>query len=135
MSKAAFACWDNRIAPVFDTAREIRLVETDGGEIAAESREHLGEGLPAQRALRLAELGVDTLVCGAISRPLHEMIVSSGIRVFPFIAGDLKEIIRAWRADALRSDAFAMPGCCGRVGWRGRGRGRRGGCRRGRIDR
>jgi predicted Fe-Mo cluster-binding NifX family protein len=131
MSKAAFACWDNRIAPVFDTAREIRLVETDGTGIAAESREQLGEGMPAQRALRLAELGVDTLVCGAISRPLHEMVVSSGIRVFPFVAGDLQEIIRAWRAGALRGDAFAMPGCCGRGGWRGRGRGRRGGYRRG----
>lgn len=126
MDKAAFACCDDRIAPVFDTARRIRLVEADSRRIAAESEEPLGEEMPARRAMRLAELGVGTLVCGAISKPLYEMVVSHGIRVIPFVAGDLKEIVRAWLAGALRGDAFAMPGCCGRGGRRfcGRGRGR-----------
>lgn len=126
MGKAAFACCDGRIAPVFDTARRVRLVEADAGGISAESEEPLGEEMPARRARRLAELGVGTLVCGAISRPLHEMVVSHGVQVVPFVAGDLREIIRAWLSGALRGDAFAMPGCCGRGGrgLRGRGRGR-----------
>jgi predicted Fe-Mo cluster-binding NifX family protein len=124
MTKAAFACWDNRIAPVFDTARKIHLVEVESGRIAAESSEPLRDDLPVQRAFHLAELGVDTLVCGAISKPLHEMIASHGIQVIPFVAGDLVEIILAWRAGALCGDAFTMPGCCGRGGRRFRGRGR-----------
>ncbi len=131
MNKAAFACNEDRIAPVFDTARRVRLVEAGSGRILAASEEALGEEMPARRAARLEELGAGTLVCGAISRPLHEMVASRGILVIPFVAGDLDEIVAAWLSGALRGDAFAMPGCCGRRGRGFRGRGRRGGFGRG----
>lgn len=110
--KAAFAAWENRIAPVFDVARKIHLVETEGAKVIRETQELLPTDLPVQRALRLAELTVDTLVCGAISRPLQEMVAAHGIRIIAFVAGDLQEVIRAWLTGSLDSDAFAMPGCC-----------------------
>jgi len=109
--KAAFATWNNRIAPVFDVAQDILLVETDSGRIVAESEEILPEELPVHKALRLAELGVDTLVCGGISRPLLATVTGYGIRVIPFIAGDLREVIEAWLGSRLTGDAFTMPGC------------------------
>jgi predicted Fe-Mo cluster-binding NifX family protein len=121
MMKTAFATWDNRIAPVFDIARQIHLVEAESGRIVAETEEVLADDMPVQKALRLAELGADTLVCGAISRLLQDMVASYGIRVIPFVAGDLREIIQAWLSDNLEHDVFAMPGCCGRGGRRFRG--------------
>ena len=123
MTITAFAHWDDRIAPVFDIARRIHVVETDEGRIVAETGEVLADGLPTQKAHRLVELGVGTLVCGAISRPFHEMVAAYGIRVIPFVAGDLSEVIQAWLSGNLERDAFAMPGCSGR------GRGRRHGMR------
>jgi len=114
MMKAAFAHWDNRIAPVFDIARQIHVVESESGRIVAETEEVLSQDLPVQKVLRLAELGVGTLVCGAISRPLHEMVSAYGIRVTPFVAGALREVIQAWLKGGLAGDSFAMPGCCGR---------------------
>jgi len=120
MMKAAFAVWKDRIAPVFDVARQIHLVEAEGGRIARETQEPLANDLPVQKAIRLAELGAGTLVCGAISRPLQEMVSAYGIRVIPFVAGDLREVIQVWLTGGLNWDAFAMPGCRGR--WRERGR-------------
>jgi predicted Fe-Mo cluster-binding NifX family protein len=114
MTKTAFAYWDNRIAPVFDIARQIHVVEAESGRIVAETEELLRDDLPVQKVIRLAELGVGTLVCGAISRPLHEMVTAYGIEVVPFVAGDLSEVIQAWLNDNLENDTFAMPGCCGR---------------------
>jgi len=114
MMKAAFAHWDNRIAPVFDTGRQIHVVEAESGRIVAETEEVLSQDLPVQKVLRLAELGVGTLVCGAISRPLHEMVSAYGIQVTPFVAGALREVIQAWLKGGLAGDSFAMPGCCGR---------------------
>jgi len=111
MAKAAFAAWDDRIAPVFDAARQIYLVEVRAGQVVSETQEVLADHLPVQRALRLAELGVGTLVCGAISRPLHDMVVANGIRVIPFVAGDLGDVVRAWLAGIHDWDVFAMPGC------------------------
>jgi len=112
--KTAFTYWDNRIAPVFDIARQIRIVEIEADRIVGESEEILEDGLPVRKVINLAQLGVATLVCGAISRPLHEMVMSNGIQVIPFVAGDLGEVIQAWLAGKLHTDRFAMPGCCGR---------------------
>jgi predicted Fe-Mo cluster-binding NifX family protein len=112
--KAAFAAWNNRIAPVFDVARQILLVETEAGQIVSETREPLEDGLLVQRANRLAELEVSTLVCGAISCPLQEMVEARRIQVISFVAGNLHEVVEACFSGRLESKAFTMPGCCGR---------------------
>jgi predicted Fe-Mo cluster-binding NifX family protein len=112
--KAAFAHWNKRIAPVFDTARAVHVVEARDGAIISETQALLPEELPLHKALRLAELGVDTLVCGAISRAADELVAAYAIRVIPFVAGDLGEVIRAWLNGTLARDAFTMPGCCAR---------------------
>ena len=119
--KAAFAARDNRIAPVFDVVRQIHLVEAEAGQVVSETQELLADDLPVQKALRLAELGIGTLVCGAISRALHEMVAANGVRVIPFVAGDLREVIEAWLRGGLDRNAFAMPGCGGRGRFRGMG--------------
>ncbi len=118
VKKAAFAHWDNRIAPVFDTARRFVIVEIHSGRVMKETRGFLPESLPVSKVLRLVDKGVGVLVCGAISRPMHALVSAYGITVFPFIAGDLREVIDAWLKGRLMRDAFSMPGC--------RRRGRRG---------
>jgi predicted Fe-Mo cluster-binding NifX family protein len=122
--KTAFAIWEDRIAPVFDTTRQLRLVESDGTAVTGESLESLAPDEPHRIAGRLAELGVGILVCGAISRPLHQLIAAQGIEVVPFVTGETGAVVRAWLGNALDGDSFAMPGCCGR-GRRGMLRGQR----------
>ena len=112
--KTAFAYWDNRIAPVFDIARQIHVVETESGRIVAEMEEFFANDLPVKKVFRMVDLGVGTLVCGAISRPLHAMVIASGISVISFVAGDLHKVIKAWLDGNLESVKFAMPGCCRR---------------------
>ncbi|NLN60371.1 MAG: hypothetical protein GX147_06655 [Deltaproteobacteria bacterium] len=114
MRKAAFAVWEDRIAPVFDTTRKIRLVEVESGEIVRETEKCLDGEFPVQKAFHLIELEVAVLVCGAITRSLREIIVANGIQVISFITGDLREVIHAWMTTGLRSDDFVMPGCFGR---------------------
>jgi predicted Fe-Mo cluster-binding NifX family protein len=109
--KAAFSCWDERIAPVFDSARQLLVVEAESGRIRAQHREELALDLPVQKALRLSHLGIGELVCGAISRPLLAMIASAEIRVIPFVAGDLSNVVQAWLKGELPDGEFAMPGC------------------------
>jgi hypothetical protein len=116
--KIAFSYWENRIAPVFDTARQIHVVKAESRKIVEETQETLPEDFPVRKVRRLVDLDIGTLVCGAISRPLHAMVSSYDIQVFPFIAGDLHEVIQAWLRDGLEHAAFALPGCYGRGGWR-----------------
>jgi len=113
LATAAFTYWNNRIAPVLDTACDIHIVVTKDGRIVRESRETLSESNPVRKILHLHKIGIDTLICGAVSRSLYELTTAYGIHVIPFVAGDLHEVIRAWLDDAIENDAFAMPGCCG----------------------
>ena len=114
----AFTYWNTRIAPVFDTARQLYLIESDDKKIVKESREQLPEGMPAERILRLLDLGVSTLVCGAISKAMHCLVAAHGIHVVPFVAGELTEVSRAWLEGSLAHSLFTMPGCRGQGGRR-----------------
>lgn len=131
--KVAFSNWENRIAPLFDTAEEILLVELEGDKVLNESLEKISGEFPLQRALRLEELGVEVLVCGAISRPMQRALLSYKVELYSFVAGELHKVLQGWISDRLRSDSFAMPGCCrgGRGMGGGRGRGMGGGRGRG----
>ncbi len=120
--KIAVAYWNDRIAPVFDTARRILVIDTEAGRIVRESDRPLPTGGAVQKALALVELGVDMLICGAISRPLGGLVSAYGIRVIPFVAGDLREVLREWFDGNRMLDGFAMPGCRGRNRRRARGK-------------
>jgi len=127
----AFAVWDNRISPVFDTAGRLLLVEIEAGQVTGRREEPIQANLPGEKVARLKALGVETLVCGAISRPLAGMVAAEGIRLVPFVAGSVEEVIAAYTQGNLPGPTFAMPGCgrrrrgrLGRGGGRGRGRGR-----------
>lgn len=112
--KTAFAYWENRIAPVFDVARRIQIVESKNGRIIGESEDIVPEGLALRKAFHLEQLGIEVLVCGAISRPLHDQVTANGIQVIPFVSGNLGDVILAWLEGRLDNDGFAMPGCCRR---------------------
>lgn len=125
MSRIALHHWQDRIAPVFDVGGRILLLPEGAGE----REEHvLVRDEPLHRTEDLLRLGVGTLICGAISRPMQEAVLAGGINVVGFVAGDLEQVIEAWERGNL-DETFDMPGC------RGRGRGRRRGMGRATTNR
>lgn len=112
--KAAFSTWDQRIAPVFDTAQNLVIVETSGDHILSHSAHTLPPAGPEHTVMWLVQHNVGMLICGAISRPLQERLTATGIRLMPFVAGELSSVIHAWIDGTLHGAAFTMPGCCGR---------------------
>jgi len=110
-TKVAFAAWNDRIAPVFDVSEKIRIVEVEDGRVVRETPRGLSGDQPEQKVRALVETGAEVLICGAISKLLYDRITAGGIRVVPFIAGDLAEIIQAWLGGNLGKTVYAMPGC------------------------
>lgn len=68
----------------------------------------------------LKELEINTLICGAISRPLYRQLEMANIRIVPFIRGRIEEVIRAYENRELIDDRFRLPGCRGRGNHLGR---------------
>lgn len=132
--RIALTVWNGRIAPVFDVAGTVRLVEQNGEQITQDTTAALpdSDGMMS-RIAALVELKIDVLVCGAVSRPVHRMLTASGIRVHSFVSGEVNEVLEAFLCDRLEEKDFSMPGCgmgrnnrgCGR----GAGNSRRGGNR------
>jgi predicted Fe-Mo cluster-binding NifX family protein len=125
--KVAVPVWQGRVSPVFDVAEQVLLVDFDDQE-ERRHMESLGNTMPHERARQLVELGVDVLVCGAISWPLEAILVSRGVRVVPLVCGEVEKVVGAFRDGTLEDEQFAMPGCC-RTRWQMRARCRRRGGR------
>ena len=120
------------VSPVFDVATRLTLVLLKD-EVELERKEAvLFEKQPDRIVRCLVEIGVEVLVCGAISRELQMTLESTRIKVLPHICGEVEAVLAAYRAGKLQGGQFVMPGCCRR-----RRGGRRGacGCQRGFLSR
>jgi len=122
----AVPIWQGRVSPVFDVAGHLLVVEFDGDQQTARRQEVVTENDLEARARRIVDLGVNTLICGGISRSLESLLRAGRIEVIPRVCGNVEDVLEGYRLGALDDQRFVMPGCCGqRLRWR------RGQCRRG----
>ena len=123
--KVALPIWEGRVSPVFDTAGRLLVARIEAGEIESRREESIAAPSAAGRVSRLRELEVEVLICGAISRPLGDLVSAAGIRLVPFVTGAVDEILKAFVSGTLDGPAYLMPGCCGMRRRCGGGRGHR----------
>jgi predicted Fe-Mo cluster-binding NifX family protein len=109
--KVAFTEWHGRIAPLFDVAQTVLMVETVMSDTARKRIVRLPLETPETKVTFLVEQEVDVLVCGAISRQVREMAEADGIKVYPFIAGEIRDVVDAWMSNRLDQMHYSMPGC------------------------
>jgi len=129
--KIAIPTWNGRVSPVFDTASRLLVVEIKEEIEVARFETDISEHFLPSKTMRLTGLGIDTLICGAISRPLVYMITTAGIKLIPWISGQVEEVVQAFLTNTLFDPQFIMPGCAGAWGKgtggkNGKGRRRRG---------
>ena len=128
--KIAIPTWNGRVSPVFDTASRLLVVEITEESETARFETDISEYFLPSKSMRLTGLGIDTLICGTISRPFASMITTAGIKLIPWISGQVEEIVQAFLANMLFDPRFIMPGCAGPLGTGPGGRHGQGGGRR-----
>ncbi len=110
----AIASWQGNVSPVFDVSDKLCVVNlADGSEVCRETV-LLKYRDPFGKAREVAGRGVEVLICGAVSHAFETALISVGIRVFPFICGELEAVIGAFLSGGLTDSHFIMPGCFGR---------------------
>jgi len=109
--RIAIAMWRLRISPVFDTTGKLLIVDAVNGREMRRAEQDIHELSMQKRVDRLAELDVDVLLCGAISRQLAGMVAASGIRLVPLLTGDAESVLRWYLAGKPFDSRFLMPGC------------------------
>jgi len=109
--KVALPVWDNRVSPVFDFAHAILIAEIENRKVSSKQYLPVDPHLPPfSQAANLSRLGVEILICGAVSQMLEDMIASYGIRVIPAVSGNIEEVLQAHLEGNLSSSKYRMPG-------------------------
>ena len=99
------------MAPVFDSARRLAVIDIEDGRETGREYRQLTRTDPVARAGECASSGVNVLICGAISAVLEATLISSGVTVVGFVRGDIEGVLDAYAKGALGSPAFFLPGC------------------------
>jgi len=109
--KIAVSVWEGRVSPVFDTASRLLVLDVEETGEASGFEVFLDEQTCSQKCSRIQVLGVEILICGAISRYFQGILTASGIQVIPWICGAASEVVNAYRDGTLSQPRYLMPGC------------------------
>jgi len=114
LMRVGIPTWDGRVSPVLDVARRLLVVDVEGNSEVNRSEADLAGAQLGARAEQIRGLGVEVLICGAVSWPLEAILGSAGVRVIPQTCGSVEDVLRAFLAGQSLDESFLMPGCCGR---------------------
>ncbi len=106
----AIPSYRGRVAPTFDWAKRLALVEVAPNWIWRRGEAVLDEPSQRDRAERLVGLHVDLLVCGAISTPAFLLVRIRGIPVLSWVAGELDRVVAMLAAGISAAALESLPG-------------------------
>ena len=116
--KIAIPIWNDSVSNVLDFANTLILIDIEDGIETGRTSVSLRNDSPIERAGKIKELGIDMLICGAISRALANLLTGSGIQVLPYVTGRFDDVLQTYLNGELVKSQFTMPGY-----WRGARRG------------
>jgi predicted Fe-Mo cluster-binding NifX family protein len=93
MMTTAIALFGTRISPRFDCAQEFMLITTSDSAVTDQHTETIKEQLSIGKARRLADLKVDTLICGGIDESSRQHLNAYGINIVANRRGRVDDIV------------------------------------------
>jgi predicted Fe-Mo cluster-binding NifX family protein len=109
--KIAIPVWEGKVSPVFDTASRLLILQIEDKKETSRIETYFEESDLTRRCLRIQAMGVDILICGAISGHFYRMLVSDDMEVIPWISGTTEDVLDAYLNGSLFDSKFLMPGC------------------------
>ncbi len=103
--------WENQVSTTFDFAEKLLVVEAESGCEIGRREVAFGRDSIAGKVAELKEAGIETLLCGAVSRPLANAVSQAGIQVIPFVTGDVDDVLAAYLCGQLDRPRFLQAGC------------------------
>jgi predicted Fe-Mo cluster-binding NifX family protein len=110
MNRIAIPVYKSRVSPVFDSCTRLLLIDLDHKQEIDRTEILCGGLTELERLKMLKKLSVCTVICGGISDGFYKMISSSEISVVIGIAGEVDQVLTAYRCNRLGESCFCMPG-------------------------
>ncbi len=110
MERVAIPIWQGRISPVLDTAERLLICEVGEGEKMSPRTVEMPTDDIRNRLALMQRLGIRTVLCGAVSRTLHDLLVRAGMTVRPWLTGQAEDVLTAYASGEPDLDRFRLPG-------------------------
>ena len=108
--RIAIPVWENKVSPVLDTASRLMVVEFNEKGPKSRFEIYMDERDLSRRCMRIHDLCVDTLICGAVTRHFSELLKASGINLIQGISGQPEAVLDAYLDGTLAHSKYLMPG-------------------------
>lgn len=112
--KIAVPAFGEMIAATFDFAGEIVILDCINGIVINKQRSVFIEEYLPLRAAKLKELGIEVVICGAISNPAIVILQYHTIRVIAGIAGEIDAVTSEFLNGNSTLLRYSLPGFAGR---------------------
>ena len=107
--KLGISVWNNKISPVFDAAKTLRIFEIKGDRIEAQRDVDISSGNLVSKASQVVDTGVKTIICGAVSRQFSSFLENYGVKLISWIRGDIKQVLNSYIKKDLLIPEFFLP--------------------------
>lgn len=94
--KVGISVWEDRISPVLDGCKRFLVLDIEDGQAVGREEVEVSETYLPFRARAILDLGIDVLICGAVSRPLAAMLANSGISLVGWANGSVDDALGAF---------------------------------------
>jgi predicted Fe-Mo cluster-binding NifX family protein len=101
-----------RVAPVLNYCSKILVFPADMHDTACGREITFLNPNPFDLLRILHKEGVGTLICGALSPEVLSFGEHLGMRIIHGVAGEIGEVLHAYREKRLDQPSFRLPGCC-----------------------
>lgn len=109
----ALPVFQERISPLMDVSDRYAIFEASEGTVRHKIDISLNAESELQRVEKLKEIGVNTIICGAVSGCIARVIDEKGIRLISMVYGPVEEIITHYLAGSLATYCPG-PAACGK---------------------
>ncbi len=105
--------FQERVSPLLDESRRFVLLELTDGLIVQRSTVTLSSETAALRIIRLSEMGVTSIICGAVSGYLARMISEKSLGLYSWVSGPVEDVMKAYLEGQLKPAPDCMKPCRG----------------------
>lgn len=112
--KIAIPIFGARIAPRFDCAPWLLLITIENGRVVDRAEVSWNDCSTWQRIEQIQGAGAQTLVCGAIDGNSARLLAHQRIRLIPWVAGEVEQVLEAFLKGRLETGMIFPPRCRGR---------------------
>ncbi len=91
--KIAIPVFHTKVSPRFDETQGFVLLETEKAHVIAKEKLVTKGWSAIAKMKQLVDVGIDTLICGAIDRASLQFLSANGISIYSWVTGEVDDAV------------------------------------------